>query len=269
MKRLVAMLLALLTTSAAWSHDMWLEGETFFLNAGKEVTIRLGNGHILEKSENAVEPERIETLRVASPQGEDASVSDPVTEGEWTTFRMLPESPGNYWVALATKPRKISLDAADFNAYLEHDGLPHVLKERREQAIAQRDEVEIYQKYAKAFLQVGDQSGPNFRQVLGLTIEIVPLANPYEVEPGGELPVLVLYQQRPLGGFLLHAGPAKASGKPFSVYTDAGGRASIPITSAGKWSLRGIHLFRVDRPEHSYESYWASLTFEVKAGDHR
>ncbi len=38
----------------------------------------------------------------------------------------------------------------------------------------------------------------------------------------------------------------------------------VRISEPGRWYIRGIHLFQVDQEDHSYESYWATFTFQVK-----
>ena len=156
------------------------------------------------------------------------------------------------------------MSGSDFTEYLKHDGIPNVLKERQEKGISQRDEVEQYSKYVKAYLQVGKKASENYSAILGLEIEIIPQSNPYSIEVDGSLPVQVLFRGKPLSGLTLHAGSDGQSEESISAQTDLDGKALIPIGSPGKWYVRGIHLFQVDQDDHSYESYWATFTFKVK-----
>lgn len=246
------------------AHDMWLETQRFVVPSNEEIVVRNGNGTIYVRSENAVAPDRIAQLVALGPGGEAIEPGEPFLDGDWTAFRLNIGAPGNYWVALATHPRVLKMSAQDFNHYLEHDGLPHVLAQRREKGIASRAEAERYSKYVKAYLQAGQQTGSNHSLPLGLKIEIVPLQNPYRLQPGQQLPVQALFEGRPLEGFLIHSGRAGRGEQGEGIYTDSQGRASIPIDEAGRWFLRGIHIFEVAGQEHSYESYWATLTFEVE-----
>lgn len=245
------------------AHDMWLESSSFLTQPGEIVTIRNGNGTIYSKSENAVAPERIAALKGMSPSGEALRLGEPGVDGDWLALDFRPREAGTYWIGLATKPRQIRLSGGDFNDYLEHDGIPQALAHRKKQGILDREENEEYSKYVKICLQAGGEKSDNHTRPLGLKIEIVPLTNPYRLKAGDELLVQVLYDDRPLAGLSIHAGYAGQAKEPVHRVTDGEGRAVIPISSPGRWYVRGIHLFQVDEEDHSYESYWATLTFEV------
>ncbi|GAB4237869.1 MAG: hypothetical protein Kow00109_12020 [Acidobacteriota bacterium] len=226
--------------------------------------VSVGNGTIFERSENAVALERFTVLGLVSSAGL-LPVRTARIDGNWVRWEFAPPEPGTYWAVAATRPNAIEMTAAEFNEYLEHDGLPHVLDQRRKTGILDRPEKEVYSKYVKALLQVGDRPTDILAEPVGLALEILLLQHPDEVGLGGKLPVQVLFRNRPLEGFLVHAGTAARPDPPLrSVYTDAAGRAEVTITEAGRWYLRGIHLVRVDAEDHSYESYWSSVTFEVR-----
>ena len=255
-------LFAWLGTSAT-AHDMWLESSSFMTFPGEKVTIRNGSGTIFQKSENALAPDRIAALLGLDPDGKKFGPGTPYVDGNWLNLDFHPEKYGNYWIALASRPRKIALSGADFNNYLEHDGIPGVLEQRKEKGILDRDEVEEYSKHVKIYLQSGKKRSRNQSRVLGLKIEIVPLKNPYVLQAGDSLPVRVFYGGRPLAGLDLHAGSDSRFSEASHQVTGSDGKAVIPLSTSGRWYIRGIHLFQVDEQDHSYESYWATLTFEV------
>lgn len=264
MKIVARLFCIFLAAGLTFAHDMWLESQSFIVDkAGDRVIIRNGNGTIYQKSENAVTPERLAVLMARGPSGAAVELDTPTVDDVWLISGFTPAKPGNYWVGLATKPRMIRMSGEDFTAYLEHDGIPKVIEEREEKGISDRDEVEQYSKYVKAYLQVGGENNPNFDEPLGLTIEIVPLANPYDLPVGATLPVQVLFRGHPLDGLTLHAGHEGQAEATASIDTDQEGRAEIPLVAAGKWYVRGIHLSQVDQEDHTYESYWAALTFQV------
>lgn len=263
-KRWIGLATAAAAFALALGHDMWLEADEFFLEPGAAVTIRNGNGTIYQKSENAVSVDRIGELFAIGPDGGRFKPNAPRPRGAWTEFEFTPEVAGNYWVLLSTTPRLIRLSADDFRQYLEHDGVPNILRERQEKGISDRDEVERYSKYVKAYFQVGDARSDNYDAPAGLRIEIVPLANPYGLKVGEELPIRVHHEGKPLAGLTVHAGTDRQAAALATAETDAQGQARIPISEAGKWYIRGIHLVQVDREDHSYESAWCTLTFEVR-----
>jgi len=243
---------------------MWLETENFVIDqAGQEVVFRNGNGTIYRGSENAVTLDRIASLTAIDPTGSRLDLPTPTVEEPWLKLRFTPQLEGNYWIGLATRPNKIRLTGAEFSEYLEHDGIPNILEERRRKGISERDEVEQYSKYVKAYLQVGGTRSTNYDSPVGLEIEIIPVTHPYGLKPGESLPVQVLFRGRPLSGLTLHAGHDGQSGAVSQAETDRDGKAEIEISRPGRWYIRGIHLRQVDRENHSYESYWATLTFQV------
>jgi hypothetical protein len=225
--------------------------------------VRNGNGTIFEKSENAVTVDRIGQLVAIDPSGSRLVLETPVVDEPWLNIRFTPRTTGNYWIGLTTKPRRIRLTGSEFTEYLKHDGIPSVLSERLQKGISGRDEVEQYSKYVKAYLEVERASSATYDAPLGLEIEIIPLENPYSIAPGGILPVQVLFRGEPLSQLTLHAGFDGQSEESIHVLTDQEGKSQIPISKPGRWYIRGIHLFQVDQADHSYESYWATLTFQV------
>jgi uncharacterized GH25 family protein len=46
--------------------------------------------------------------------------------------------------------------------------------------------------------------------------------------------------------------------------TDPNGVARIPLTNAGRWYIKFIHMAEVNEATVSYESNWATLTFEMR-----
>jgi len=48
--------------------------------------------------------------------------------------------------------------------------------------------------------------------------------------------------------------------------TDERGEAEVKVTAPGRWHVRAIHMIRIENdPEVSWESYWATLTFDVQS----
>ena len=179
--------------------------------------------------------------------------------GKETLLKASLDEPGTYVIAASTRARKVVLDAESFNFYLRYEGLSDEQRERAELEEANADAVERYSKFAKAIVQVGD----TFR-------------------------ARILRDGEPLSGELVyatHEGHYSADeegifDEAVKVRSDAEGMIEFEITATGKWYVRFIDLERLSDSEYwysnilvamgvqerqvSYESKWATLTFEIR-----
>src|SRR6185503_18616679 len=138
--------------------------------------------------------------------------------------------------------------------------LTAAIESRKKLGETERPGRERYSMYVKSLVLAG---APNdgYKRVVGLPIEIVPEKDPLQVKSGQSLPVRVLFRGKPAADLQLFAAsvgvPNKNIGK-----TDANGRISVPVKS-GRWRLHSILMQRITEPAADWESFWATLTFEI------
>ncbi len=272
MKRLLICIPIVLAAVAAAGHDMFLVLPAHHFPAGSPITIALFNG-TFDASENTIDRERMLDVTVVDGAGR---ATHPSTE-QWRDVNKVSyldfqsELPGTYVVGVSTSPRMIELTAEEFNDYLEHDGVIDVLDARRREGTADRPAAERYSKHVKTILQVGESTTDSFGHRLGYPIEIVPLANPGDLAPGGILEFLVLAGGEPAAGQLVYASyqgfhshdETGLHREAATLRTDAEGVASVELTRSGRWYLRLIRMLPSGDEGVDYESNWATLTFEV------
>ena len=284
-------LLLILAFALLTSHDMYLKLDSYFLEPNTWATIDLFNG-TFEKSENVIARSRMTDVSLVGNGARTAVDSTMWTEKDSITTLKFKTGEAGTWVAgVSTRPRNIELSAADFNSYLEHDGVLDMLAWRKETGAMEQDAVEKYSKHVKTLFQVGEQTSEDWKTVLGYPIEFVPLENPYDLHPGHELPVQLLWQGKPLANQLVYVGSVSApheheaghghsetadhqhdSGEPHQhsdagqYRTDAEGRVRVKLTSEGTWYLRTIHMEQSEAPGLTHESNWATLTFAIGQG---
>jgi hypothetical protein len=247
-------------------HDLFIKLDDYFLAPDTEVRVPILNGSFA-LSENSVTSDRIEAIVLArsgetthlDTEGWDAS-------GDTTFLTLRTGEPGTYLLGVSTKSRLIELDAASFNEYLEHDGIPDVLEARRVEGELEQDAVERYSKHVKAVFQVGDSRGEGWERTLGFSAEIVPLANPYALRRGDALEVRCLVFGRPVASQLVIAGGVSSEGAiaERKTRTDENGVARFTLEDAGVWYVKFIHMEETDDEEVDYESNWATLSFQVR-----
>jgi len=266
-KILITTIATLLIAFSASAHDLFLKLDSYFLAPNSKAIVRLLNG-TFQKSETAVARDRLQDVRLIGP-GLREALQNSVSwrdEGMTTLMELTTGDPGTYLVGVSTKPREIALKAADFNAYLEHDGLPDILESRKKTGELGKDVRERYSKHVRAVFQVGELRTNDYATSLNFPAEIIPERNPFSLKSGDTLLVKCTLNGKPLIDQVVIAGRESGDGKieEFNTRTNASGVASFKLSGAGKWYVKMIHMHRVVQPDLDYESIWATLTFEIR-----
>jgi hypothetical protein len=242
--------LFMLCGAGCLAHDTYLMPAKFVTQPGKPLLVSVHNGDSFPRSEHATDPRRLVCLKLS----DGTVVSDLQIAGRATHGTVTVPGKGSMYVIAETQPKLIEMTAPKFAAYLREEGLPHAAKG---DAVVR----EIYRKYAKAYL-VSDAPDAGYAKPAGLAIEIVPEADPASLRAGSELPVRVLFRGAPLPNAQMEK--AWTGGRAVVGRTDSGGRLRVPVDSAGKWRLHVVHMEPArETAKADWESYWASLTFEV------
>jgi len=188
------------------SHDLYLKMDTYFLKPNKEVTLNLFNG-TFEESENTITRDRMLDASIVY-NGNRMQIDESLwtdKDSTITRFKFTPDEEGTYVTGVSTKARNIELTAEKFNDYLAHDGVLHMLDDRKANNELDQDAVESYQKHVKAIYQVGDIKSDDWKTFLGYPIEFVPVVNPYDKYTGDSLDVQLLLDGQPLSNQLVYA----------------------------------------------------------------
>jgi uncharacterized GH25 family protein len=245
-------LLCLATVAGA--HDFWL------VPVGDEIEARTGSRFPV--STNAIAADRMIVANAVSAGGRI-----PLTvmgrRDSALVLRADLRSTGTFYAVVTLAQRDITLGAREFNAYLKQDGLPQILAERRARGELDRPARERYQKFAKLLLHKPG-TGSVATLAMDQRLEIVPLVDPFTLRRGDRLPVQVRFDGRGISGLTLGAGQARVpQTRAFRAMTDSAGNVTVPLPRAGLWSLRIIHMRRAQQPGADWESYWATLTFNL------
>jgi 5-hydroxyisourate hydrolase-like protein (transthyretin family) len=167
-----------------------------------------------------------------------------------------------------TVPTFIELDQKKFGSYLKHENLNNVLKWREAHGETNKPGRERYSKYVKSLIQAG-KSDEHYRERTGLTIELIPEADPYSLRPGATLPVQVLFRGSPAVDVAVESAWLEGGKSKMEIVgrTDGNGRVRVPVKATGPYRLHAIVMERCAEPTVAdWESFWASLTFEIQSG---
>ena len=266
MNRVSVCALAVWAASGLAAHDLYLMPEKFIVKPGASLRLTFQNGDAFPVGGAAVKPGRLRDTRLRAKAGlEDMQQ---IQAGATATSAVV-RVPGEGLAILTarTVPNFIELGAAKFKSYLEHENLTNVLAWRNQHGEAAKPGRERYSKYVKALVKAG-KGDDGYRERTGLTIEIVPEADPYALAPGQDLPVLVLFQGKPAVDVAVESAWLEGGKSRMENIgrTNSEGRLRIPLKGAGPHRLHAIVMERCAEPKVAdWESFWASLTFEVPA----
>jgi uncharacterized GH25 family protein len=144
------------------------------------------------------------------------------------------------------------------------EGLEAISAQRAKRGQTGEPVKEVYSRCAKSLVAVGGGAGAGFDRALGLPLELVPEVNPYTLKGGGELPVRLLYQGKPLAGALVMALQKDRPEPKLTARSDSKGRVKLRLDRPGVWLVKAVHMVPVARETGAdWESFWASLTFEM------
>lgn len=259
---LILVLLLLTTAGTLGAHDLFLKLDSYFVEPGARVVVRVLNGTFTQ-SDAAVARDRIRDLALVTPAGVTRLDTGAwVARGDTSVLTLSTGSSGTYVIGASLRPRELRLEAKEFNAYLAHDGLPDVLAARRQAGELNRPARERYSKHVKAIVQVGDRRTDDYQTALEHPAELIPLDNPYALRPAGTLRVRAVVEGMPVPNQLVTAGGPVA---PRSVRTDSLGVVRVRVPARGTWYVKFIHMRRYPSDSSiDYESKWATLTFGVR-----
>lgn len=248
------------------AHDLYLMPATFRPQPQQSFVIAFHNGDNFPLSQTTPRPERMLHPRLLN-HNTSLALTNLRPDGPKLLADAQIPSPGTWLAALHSLPNLIELEPNAFRQYLEHEGLTHVLAFRATHQESSRPGRERYSKYVKSILQSGPRTG-DFQLSTGAIIEIIPGAHPYALAPGGTLPIQVLFRGQPAAGLQIEAAwlePHGPSGRRIIGRTDGSGKLNVPLPTAGVWKLHTVLMERCQDPALAdWESFWASLTFEVQ-----
>ena len=252
----------LLAMQVAHGHDFWIEAEPYSQDAAGPVAVSLLVGEHFKGETLPYIDSWIDRFELHDGMGmrpiEGVMGDDPAGSVQARTG-------GASWVAYQSTDDFVELPPDKFNDYLAMEGMEYIRPLREQRGQADQPAREYYVRCVKALLWNPGGDGVAVDAPLDLTLEVVPLANPYRLQPGDTLEVRLLYLGRPVPGLLVKAFTREAPEQEVLVRTDDDGRARIALDRVGTWIVKTVHMVAIeDDPYGDWRSYWASLTFELR-----
>ncbi len=248
---------AALFCGAAQAHDFWIEPTTFRPGRGETVAVGLRVGEQLVGDPVLRTDSLIERF-VVRQGGRDVEIGG--IEGADPAGWFVAGGEGAV-LAYESRPSPVELPAPRFEAYLRRYGLEWVSAARARDGERQEPGRERFSRCAKALL-AGSRPSATASRPLGLRYEIVPVGDPsFSASFRGR----VLYEGEPVRGALVTAVRRGDPRVRLQTRSDAAGAFSFALPRPGVWMIASV-LMR-EAPFYSaadWESFWASLTFELR-----
>jgi Domain of unknown function (DUF4198) len=254
----------------AQAHEFWVMPDAFALQIGQAPALQLRVGAGWPGEARAPDPERSVRWEWVDAVG---------TQNLFSNGNRAPPSArvqGWAWAVYRSNHAQITLPADQFEAYLQQEGLEHVIQERRARGESQSPGREIYSRCAKALMHVEAGLGVQARQTKAasllphdaqLALEIQPLSNPRHWRAGGQIQFALRFKGRPLRGALIKALPRTPVGSAASsvqARTGAAGSVSLTLPHGGVWLINAVHMRRAGAGSGAdWESFWSSMTLAL------
>ena len=254
----------LLAGFAASAHDFYLMPDTFFPKRGSMLQFHLYVGdEFKQEEERPVQYYINKTYQWITGSGSQNFLRR-YPDSTMPVFSEQVDFSGQGLLAITRDYARIRLAPAKFASYLQEEGLDEILKQRA--AFSSKDSVrEKYTRHLKSLVASDDGKGKLYKKVLGHTLELILLQNPYTKQTGDELEAQVLFRGKPLPGAALEAICKDANGEIHRTVlkSDRSGNIKFRLVQRGAWIVRITHMIPVTG-DADYESFWASYTFGIR-----
>ena len=263
--RRLGLLVVVITASRAslFAHDMWIDPTTFSPESGQIVGVRLRIGQDLLGDPLPRDPALINQFIVEDETGRKPLVG---RDGADPAGFLRVATPGLLVIGYRSNPSAVELTPEKFDQYLKEEGLDSIaaLRARRNETGARARE--IFSRCAKSLVLSGSANEKQSDRSLGFPLELVAERNPYALRAGQDLPVRLTYENHPLPGALVVALNRLNPAEKVAARTDRDGRVRLQLRPAGMWMIKAVHMVPAPAGTNAeWASYWASLTFEVRA----
>lgn len=261
----VAAAAAAVTAPPAAAHDLWLEPSDATPPAATAVTVDVRVGDAFPGEALPWRPAVTVRFAVVGAAGERD-----VEPLAGTPAARFAAPPGDLAVVFRSGETAIELAAERFAGYLAEEGLEAVAAAREARGAAHLPGREVYSRSVKALLRVGGAAGGGaaggtsaHSRPTGLDLELVPAVSPYDLAPGDELELTLLWHGEPLPGALVEAVARAAPEAVYRRRTDERGTVRLPVGAPGFWRVAVVHMLEAEGREADWRSVWSTLTFEI------
>jgi uncharacterized GH25 family protein len=246
------------------AHEFWMAPSKYYYLPGQNLSLdfRVGEDFIGEAW--AVKKERFERFEIHQKKNiQDVKSLLKSEEQKALTLPLAAE--GSHIVVMQTNHAFSELDGEKFNAYLKEDALDEAYAYRLKNNQLDKPGKELYARYSKTIVQVGNSIDDGYQKSTGLPIEIFVEQNPATLKVGQKVSFKIMFEGKPLFGARVSVWNRynnRTTRQP--IFTQQDGRIETHISNPGPWMVSVVKMVPSKDSKADWESYWGSLTFGVK-----
>ena len=246
------------------AHEFWLSPHRYAVNTDQQIIADIRVGQNMQGDTYAYFPQEFERFDVRIA-GKTRPLSNRFAQtpavGEDTNVD------GLHILIHQSTTSKITYESAEkFASFLRNEGISWVLQEHKKRDLPAADFTEVYQRFAKSLVKVGNGQGND--SATGMVFEWVLQDNPY-TNTKHTIRGQLLFQGKPFANSqasVFH----KRNGKVVQTnyQTDKNGMVDILVKGGGEFLVNAVHMIEPNREQSGFSgavwmSLWASITFAV------
>ena len=259
----LALFPAIMVTAAA--HEFWLEPLNFKVAQGANLQAHIKVGEGLDGDTYAFFPNNFERF--------DLTVNDStgVLKNRFAQKPAVDQASiesGLHILTYQSKPSRLRYKKREiFEKFLKAEGIEWVLQAHEERKLPPLDFTELYKRYAKSLIKVGDGKGQD--RLMGLLFEWVVLDNPYTESDKKAVTLQLYFDGKPFPNSIVNVFVRRGADevKQIKLKTDTDGKVDVPVSEGGVFLINAVHMIEPDAASTDgaeWMSLWASTTFLVE-----
>ncbi len=273
MKKVLLLLLFLVSYTLLTAHEFWLAPDKYFYTIRDIALIRFRVGENFTGENWAGNKEKIKRLTHYLPNETQVDIAERLSTQKGDSIRLPLQTEGTHMVVFNSTNSHIELEADKFNDYLKEDGLQAAIDFRQKNNETTKPGKEYYQRSVKTIIQVGDLKTDACTKPTSLPLDIIPLENPYAtpaMAPADNLPAVkfrILFKGKPLANLLVKTWYREKNGTARMQEYRTNSRGIVTVKRySGPFMVSAVHMERLNGDEKAdWQSYWASLNFEYSS----
>ncbi len=263
--RRLTLALALLASPVS-AHEFWLQPVDYTVEPDATLIVRIVNGSDYTGQSLPFLPQRIARF--------DDYVNGTPTPvegrtGDLPAVTMQATQPGLN--VLAYQAQNATVDYKDWDTFVrftEHKDFPGILDKHRARGFPEEAFREVYSRYSKALVAVGDGAGQDQRT--GLETEIVALTNPYTDDMTDGMKFQLWYGDSPRANVRFEVYDYSPAGEITQTFltTDDQGMVTVPVKPGYMYMadavvIREPEAALAEETGALWETLWANMTWAV------